>query len=106
MVGSVPVNFAGNAATTYRYKSLFGRDLMKAFVEQGTNLDTDMIFELAFTMHLQAEGYKTEQFSGVTYEDYLDWMEHYDFVDLVAAAPEIIKVWADTSKISSKAKKK
>ena len=42
-IGGIPVKFAGNAATTYRYKQLFHTDILKAFMDNGVNLDIDRI---------------------------------------------------------------
>lgn len=106
IIGGIPVKFAGNAATTYRYKQLFGTDILKLFMENGTSLDIDRIMELAYVMHLQAEGYTTEQFTGETTEDYIAWLEQFDITSLLQKAPEILGVWVDMSKQQSKAKKK
>lgn len=106
IIGGVPVKFAGNAATTYRYKQLFGTDILKLFMENGTNIDIDRILELAYVMHLQAEGYTTEQFTAETIEEYIAWLEEFDVTSLLQKAPEILSVWVDMSKQQSKAKKK
>jgi len=106
MIGSVPVKFTGNAATAYRFKQLFRHDLMKAFMEQGQNMDTDTILELAFVMKCQGEGFTSEQFNQLTEDDYVEWLGGMDFITLMEAVPEIIGVWADTSKITVKSKKK
>ena len=106
VIGGVPVKFSGNAATTYRYKQVFHNDILKLFMEQGTSLEVDRIIELAYVMHLQAEGYTTEQYNAETKEDFFAWLEQFDFTELLTCAPEILSVWVDTNKTSSKAKKK
>lgn len=105
MIGDVPVKFTGNAATTYRYKQLFQRDILKSFMAQGTDIDTDMIMELAYVMHLQAEGAGNEAFNKSSFESYLAWLDGLDFVEMLTAAPEILSIWADTSKQASASKK-
>ena len=105
-IGGVPVLFTGNAATTYRYKQIFKRDLLKTFMERGDDMDLDMITELAFIMKCQAEGYDSAKFNSTTFENYVDWLNTMDFMALMGAAPEILSVWADTSKTAVKAKKK
>lgn len=105
-VGSVPVKFTGNAATTYRYKQLFKRDLIKEFMERGSDLDTDMIIELAYVMNLQASGATTETFNSTSFEDYLAWLDGFEFLDILGAAPEILGLWADNAQQVAKAKKK
>jgi hypothetical protein len=106
VIGGIPVKFAGNAATTYRYRQLFKLDMLRLFMEKGTDLDIDRIIELAYVMHLQAEGYTTEQFNAETTDDYIAWLERFDFTELLQRAPEILGVWVDTSKQQSKSKKK
>lgn len=106
MIGGVPVVFTGNSATTYRYKQVFHHDLLKIFMEQGTNMETERLIELAYVMHLQAEGYTNEQYNAETFENYLTWLEQFDFSELLTSAPDILGVWVDTSKTGSVAKKK
>ena len=106
MIGGVPMRFTGNAATTYRYKQVFRHDLLKIFMEQGTNMETERIIELAYIMHLQAEGYNNEQYNAETFDDYIAWLEQLGFSELLTSAPEILGVWVDTSKTGSTAKKK
>jgi hypothetical protein len=105
-IGGAPVKFTGNAATTYRYRQLFNRDLIRAFMQQGTDLDTDMIMELSFVMHLQAEGADNARFNSVSAEDYIAWLEGFEFLDVLGAAPEILGLWADSSKPVVRSKKK
>ena len=105
-IGGIPVRFAGNAATTYRYKQLFRTDILKAFMDNGVNLDIDRILELAYVMHLQAKGYTTEQFTAETADDYVAWLEQFDITSLLQKAPEILGVWVDMTKQQSKPKKK
>lgn len=106
MIGGVPMSFTGNAATPYRYKQVFHEDILKIFMEQGTAMETDRIMELAYIMHLQAEGYTNEDYITVTGDDYIAWLEGLDFSEFLAVVPEILSVWIDTSKQSSTAKKK
>ena len=87
-----------------RYKLC--EDMLKLFMEKGTDLDIDRIIELAYVMHLQAEGYTTEQFNAETEDDYIAWLEQFDFTELLQHAPEILGIWVDTSKQQSKSKKK
>lgn len=85
-IGGIPVKFAGNAATTYRFKQLFKLDMLKLFMEKGTDIEIDRIIELAYVMHLQAEGYTTEQFNAETEDDYIAWLEQFDFTELLKFA--------------------
>lgn len=106
MIGGVPMRFTGNAATPYRYKQVFHNDILKIFMEQGTAMETDRIMELAYVMHLQAEGYTNERYITETSDDYIAWLEQIDFSEFLTSVPEILSVWIDTSKQSSIAKKK
>lgn len=106
IIGGVPMKFTGNSATTYRYKQVFHGDILKMFMEQGTNLEAERIMELAYVMHLQAEGYTTEQYNAEILDNYFAWLEQFDFSELLTSAPDILGVWVDTSKTGSTAKKK
>lgn len=105
-IGGVPIKFTGNSATTYRYKQVFHGDILKMFIEQGTNLEAERIMELAYVMHLQAEGYTTEQYNAETLDNYFAWLEQFDFKEFITSAPDILSVWVDTAKQGSIAKKK
>lgn len=106
LIGSELMKFTGNAATTYRYKQLFHRDLMRSFMEKGQDIDTDMIMEMAFVMKNQAAGLTNEEFNALTESDYMEWLSGIEFMPLMQAAPEILGLWANTSKATAKSKKK
>ena len=106
MICGVPMKFTGNAATPYRYKQVFHNDILKTFVEQGTSMETDRIMELAFIMHMQADGCTNEDYTSTTSDDYVAWLENIDFSEFLTVMPEILGVWVDTSKQESAAKKK
>ena len=77
----------------------------KRYAKHAESINTRII-ELAYVMHLQAEGYTTEQFNAETEDDYIVWLEQFDFTELLQHAPEILGIWVDTSKQQSKSKKK
>ena len=106
IIGGVPMRFTGNSATTYRYKQVFHNDILKIFMEQGQSMETERILELAYIMHLQAEGYTNEQYNAETFDDYVAWLEQFSFSEFLTSAPDILSVWVDTSKQGSVAKKK
>lgn len=91
-----------NAATSYRYKMVFKRDLMKAFMDQQNSVSLDLIQELAYIMHKQATG----EANSASLDDYMEWLEGFSPMAFAASAADIANLYADQKIGSSKAKKK
>lgn len=91
-----------NAATSYRYKMIFKRDLMKAFVDQKDNVSLDLIQELAYIMHMQATG----KANNASMDDYMTWLEGFGPMAFAAPAGDIANLYADQKIGTSTAKKK
>lgn len=102
-IGSIPVVMAGNAATSIRYKQVFGEDLLALLYQRGTDLDMDTVYKLAYIMALQGSG---DSFTSPAAEGFLRWLEQFDTADMLSAMPEVMGVWIDTQKVASVRKKK
>lgn len=102
-IGGAVVKMSGNAATAIRYKQVFGADLLRAFSEQGENLDINIVLQLGYVMYLQASG---SDFTGVSPSDFMAWLEGFETMDMFNAAKDIVSVWIDTNKTTVKPKKK
>lgn len=104
-IGSKEVNLQSNAATPFRFKNIFGIDLLKIF----TNASEENVSEqleagqmLAFTMAKQAEGVDMNK---LNIENFYTWLEDFSSNDMYDALEAIIDVWQSSGKTSSKAKK-
>lgn len=102
MIEDQELVMTANAATSYRYKMIFKRDLMKAFIDQKDNVSLDLIQELAYVMHKQATG----EANTASLENYLAWLEGFGPMAFAAPAGDIANLYADQKVGTSKAKKK
>lgn len=106
--GGKTLELAANAATPFRYKQLFGADLLKLF-QQNTKdesenvLLAETISQLAFIMTKQAE---KADMNLVSIEEFYAWLEDYEPLDFVLASEQIIKVYLSSTRSSVEAKKK
>lgn len=104
------VPFLANAATPFRYKSLFGKDLLLLFqkaVNESGVYDIDFVSELAFVMSMQAKSKKEGlDLSTINRENLLEWLEQFEGFELFNHANEIIGVYLGNEGTSSEEKKK
>jgi hypothetical protein len=106
--GGKEVKLATNAATPFRFKQLFGTDLLKIF-QQSTKSEDDetmlgeVVTQLAFIMNRQAEG---ADMNHLSMDDFFAWLEDYEAMDFVTKAEEIIGTYVASTQTSVSAKKK
>ena len=94
MYGTVTISgketgFLANASTPFRFKNIFGIDLI-SLLAKGDEGAVDDYERLAFVMAKQAE---KADMNTLTAEDFYLWLESYEFTDLVEALPEIIGLY-------------
>lgn len=97
-----------NAATPFRFKQLFGGDLLQLFQKASKagedNLEvTDTITQLAFIMSKQAEKADMSQLS---VDEFFLWLEEYEAMDFAFASGDIVNLYLESSQPSVEAKKK
>lgn len=83
------VEFLANASTSFRFKNIFGIDLI-ALLAKGDEGAVDDYERLAFVMAKQAE---KADMNTLTAEDFYLWLESFEFTDLVEALPEIVGLY-------------
>lgn len=108
-IGGGEVKLAANAATPIRYKQLFNKDLFKIFAnaskdEENSLSLADTVSELAFIMLCQGE--ERSDWSSLTVDDYVGWLENYAPMDLVVASEEIMNFYLSSTNGSIVPKKK
>lgn len=105
----IDVPFLANAATPFRFKSIFGQDLLVLFQTFDANeaFDIDFVSQLAFVMAMQAQS-KTGgvDMETINKESLLSWLEQFDSFSLYDKAKEILSIYLGSSKITSIEKKK
>ena len=106
--GGKDVKLAANAATPFRYKQLFGGDLLKIFQqsaksEEDSAILGDVVSQLAFIMNRQAEG---ADMNHLSMDDFFAWLEGFEAMDFVSAGEEIVRTYLSSTQSSVEAKKK
>ena len=103
------VPFLANAATPFRFKSLFGQDLIVLFQMCDKNgvYDIDFVSQLAFIMAMQAEAKAGRvDLSTINKESLLSWLEKLDGFSIYSKAAEILDVYLGNTGVTSTEKKK
>lgn len=97
-----------NAATPYRYKQIFGADLMKILngVNSGKEDETlalEAIVQLSYVMNAQAE---RKDLTRLSFDTFLEWAEQFSPMSVAECADQIIAIYLGNSATSSTSKKK
>lgn len=106
-IGGKTVTLEANAATPYRYRMLFHKDLLTLL--SGARADDprtiDIMAELAFVMAKQAE---KADMSALTEPEYLTWLEGFEPEAFLSeqAVLDILGVYNKNAVATSTAKKK
>lgn len=106
--GGKELKLAANAATPFRYKQLFGDDLLRIFQESTENKEKEItlsetVTQLAFIMNRQAEGVNMNTLS---MDEFFTWLENFEPMEIVLVGQEIIDTYLSSAQTSVVAKKK
>lgn len=104
--GEKTITFTANGATALFYKQFFKKDLMKEISgesEESYELATENIPELAFIMAKQAD--KADMMK-LKYENYIEWLELFNPLDLTMKGKEIFMIYVADSVPIEESKKK
>lgn len=106
--GGKELKLAANAATPFRYKQLFGEDLLRIFQESTENKEKEItlsetVTQLAFIMNRQAEGVNMNTLS---MDEFFSWLENYEPMEIVLVGQDIISTYLSSAQTSVVAKKK
>ena len=106
--GGKEVKLAANAATPFRFKQIFGQDLLKLFKKSSENEEEQMalgevVTQMAFIMNNQAEG---TNMNNLSMDDFYTWLEDYEAMDFVMASGDIINYYMASSLPTVESKKK
>ena len=106
--GGKEVKLAANAATPFRFKQLFGKDLLRIFNDSSKDEEemiglADTVTELAFIMNSQAEG---KDMNRLSLDEFYLWLEDFEPMDFVVKAEDIINVYLSSTIATAEAKKK
>lgn len=106
--GGKELKLAANAATPFRYKQLFGEDLLRIFQESTENKEKEItlsetVTQLAFIMNRQAEGVNMNTLS---MDEFYSWLENFEPMEIVLVGQDIINTYLSSAQTSVVAKKK
>lgn len=102
MIDDKELVLTANAATSYRYRQVFHKDLLKEFTGAQDNMTIELIEEMAYIMYKQGSG----EPQTANMDDYLAWLEGFEPLSFATKAAEIANVYAQQKLGTSKAKKK
>lgn len=94
------MEFAANAATPFRYKQVFHKDVLQIFSneEKAETEGVEAVTELAFIMCKQAE---KADMGKLTQDEFIAWLEGFGPMAFVEAAEDILSVYMGTRETSS-----
>lgn len=103
-IGEKDVPMLSNAATPYRFKQMYGMDLMNEMSKLDETKPTEaieVVEQLAFIMSKAAE---KADMNMLNMGMYYDWLEQFDSDDMINAFSDIVTLYIGNIKTSSKSK--
>ena len=94
-IGEKEVPMLGVASVDIYYKRIFREDPLSIMTstDAGNGKKTAIAFGMGFVMAKLAETKDRKQMLQLTENDYLEWLEQFDYGDYVTAAADIIGVY-------------
>ena len=95
------MEFAANAATPFRFRQIFKKDLFSILGNEQKSQEEgiDTVAELAFVMNKQAEKADMAQLNE---ESFIEWLEQFGSMAFMETAEEILNVYLDTTASTAK----
>lgn len=91
------VTLSANALTKYRYRQVFGEDLMNSMqdlTDRSVGEQAEFFEKICYVMMTQAE----KRSDKASIEDFLDWIEQFEPGEIFEAALDIIGVYQANQK--------
>ena len=102
-IGTSEVPMRANAATALRFRQVFHGDLLTELAKEKPDTENvDILQRLAYIMAMAGAD---ENMNHLTEEKFMDWMEKWDYIDMVEALPEVLGLYLASKKTQSEAKK-
>lgn len=103
-IGGKEVPLLANAATSIRYKQVFGKNILTYFNGNAKPEDiAEVVQELAYIM---ARGAEKADMNMLNIDDYIDWASQFDGFDLLRASDKILEIYQGNEASKSSSKKK
>jgi len=90
------MEFAANAATPFRYKQVFKKDLFAILgnEEKAEAQGVETITELAYIMSKQAEKVDMNK---LNYDEFITWLEDFSAMAFISVAEDILNIYMDST---------
>ena len=94
------IQFTANAATPFRYKQIFHRDLFQILgnEEKAETEGVEAVTQLAYVMAKNAEGADMNKLND---NDFIAWLEGFSPMAFINAAEDILAVYMDSTQGSA-----
>lgn len=94
------VELAANAATPFRYKQVFQRDLLQILgnEKKAEEEGVEAVTQLAYIMAKQAEGVDMNK---LTFDEFIAWLEGFSAMAFIEAAEDIVNAYMETTQTSA-----
>ena len=93
------VDFSANAATPFRYRQIFHKDLLSILGnEKAQNEGVEAVTELAFIMAKQAE---KADMGKLNEEVFFEWLEGFGSMAFVNNAEDILNIYMESTETTS-----
>ena len=99
-IGEKEVELSANAATPFRFKQVFHKDIFAVFgnEQKAEQEGFETIAELAYIMAKSAE---KADMSKLNEEDFIGWLEGYEPMDFANAAEDILNAYMGNTETSA-----
>lgn len=89
------MEFVANAATPFRYKQIFRKDLLTILGNENTTGDSiEAVMELSYVMSKQAEKVDMNK---LNYDEFITWLEGFSPMAFIDKAEELLSVYTDST---------
>lgn len=103
-IGEKTIGLKATASTTYRFKQVFKRDILKVMMDTSgaQQAEEDDVMRLAYIMAMSARG---EDMGKLNEDSYIGWLDQFDPMDLFIAQEDIMEVFQGNRKTEETQKK-
>ena len=99
-IDGTELELAANAATPFRFKQVFKKDLLQILgnEKKAEEEGVEAVTQLAFIMAKQAE---KADMNSLTYDDFIAWLEGFGSMAFVESAEAIVNAYMDNTQTSA-----
>lgn len=106
-IGETEVAMRASAATAIRYRNIFHGDIMKELMEMNPEkLDAAVIEKIQKLGFVMAKAAERADMNALTEEDYIEWIDGFDTLDIMKSAKDILVVYLGGKMSESELKKR